>query len=399
MEGASLTAARGAGTIDLLGRRGDDSVMQDPVVVVGGGIGGLTTALALAQRGIECEVYERAPELNEIGAGVQLWPMALRALDRVGVGTEVRALGGAPTDFEVRWRDGRRVMHLQADRLSERIGEAPIAVHRGELQGALLRAVGAGVVTTGKEVVGVAPTTDGAVVRFADETERRAKAVIAADGRHSVVRSTMWGRPRLHRCRVMGWRGTATTPPGLEDQVVAGITWGEGMEFGMLRIAGDRTTWFGVVRRFDDGGSKAELLRRFARFHSPVPELLEATPEEAIWRDDIDDLWPLRRWSKGPVALLGDAAHAMTPAFGVGACHAILDAEAVAAALATDAEPERAFRAYQRARQRRVRAVTMVARAGVAGPRRDRPQRLAAAGLGVVPNAVFLAGLAAVTAG
>ncbi|MEQ1787996.1 MAG: FAD-dependent monooxygenase, partial [Acidimicrobiales bacterium] len=173
----------------------------------------------------------------------------------------------------------------------------------------------------------------------------------------------------------------------------------EGMEFGMLRIAGDRTTWFGVVSRFDDGGSKAELLRRFARFHSPVTELLEATPEEAIWRDDIDDLWPLRQWSKGPVALLGDAAHAMTPAFGLGACHAILDAEAIAAALASDADPSRAFRAYQRARQRRVRAVTMVARAGVAGPHRDFPQRLVAAGLGAVPDGAFLAGLAAVTAG
>ena len=373
--------------------------MRAPVVVVGGGIGGLTTALALRKHGIECEVHERAPELNEIGAGVQLWPMALRALDRIGVGAEVRALAGAPTDFEIRRRDGHRVMQIGADRLSRRMGEPPIAVHRGELQAALLRAVGAGVVTTGREVAGAVPTADGAVVRFVDGSERRARAVIAADGRHSVIRSTLWGRARLHRCRVMGWRGTAPTPPGLEDKVVAGLTWGEGLEFGMLRIAGDRTTWFGVVPRFEDGGSKAELCRRFARFHAPIPELIEATPPDAIWRDHIDDLWPLRRWSRGAVALLGDAAHAMTPAFGLGACHAILDAEAVAGALAAHDDPVRAFRAYQRSRQRRVRVITLVARAGVAGPHSDRPQRLATAGLGLVPNAAFLAGLAAITAG
>lgn len=377
--------------------------MSDRVLVVGGGIGGLTTALALQHHGIACEVHERAPQLNEIGAGLGLWPAPLRVFDRLGIGDDVRALSGPWETAGIRRADGEFLVRYTAGQLGARLGEPTIGVHRGELQALLLRSLPAGVVRTGCVCVGVDPDVGGqAIVRFADGSARAGRAVLAADGRRSPVRAQLFGAAALHDCGAVGWRGTCRQPEGSDWHAVAGETWGgDDTRFGILPISGGRVTWYAGARRFLDDGGKDELLARFGRFHAPIPQLVEATDPGDIWRDAIDDHWPMRRWWRGRVALVGDAAHPMTPDLGQGACHAILDAWALAEALATHAEPAAAFRAYQRARQRRAWFVTLVARGASAGASREGrfANAVAEALMGMTPRPVALTALRFVTAG
>lgn len=373
-----------------------------PVLILGGGIGGLTTALALHQRGIDCQVHERASALAEIGAGLGLWPNALAVFDELGIGDKVRGLAGSWDVAGLRRADGRFMVQYRADQMSARLGEPTIGVHRGELQAVLVNALPHGILHLDREVIAVEDEPGGPVrVRFADGSAVEADVVIAADGRRSRIRAQLFGERPLHDCHAVGWRGTARPPAGADWCRQVGETWSGQLRFGILPISEGRVTWYAAAREFHDGGSRAELRARFGHLHHPIPDLIEATPDDAIWRDSIDDLFPIRRWHKGRVALLGDAAHPMTPDLGQGACHAVLDARAIAAALAEHRDPTMAFAHYQRVRRRSAARMVMVARmasaSGGAGGRIG--SAVAEAVVSRVPRGLALRALGKVVAG
>jgi 2-polyprenyl-6-methoxyphenol hydroxylase-like FAD-dependent oxidoreductase len=366
--------ARSPGSVEL-----GMLVGVDPILVVGAGIGGLTVALALTHQRIPCVVNEQAPELREIGAGLGLWPAPMQIFDRLGLGDEVRALSRPWEIGGLRRCDGRFLVRYTADEFAARLGEATIGVHRGELQALLLRSLPPAAVRTGSRCVGLRQPGDGTVVAsFADGLTVRAPAVIAADGHRSRTRAILFGDRPLHDCKYVAWRGVATQRPATDWHVFAGETWGPAGRFGIFPITGERVTWYAAARTFHSDNPKDELVARFGDWHHPIPELLDATPEDEIWRDHIYDLRPPRRWSAGRVALVGDAAHPMTPELGQGACQAILDAWSLGEALAHSSDVPAAFRTYERNRKARARFVTLVARAvAVAGNADSRLARAA----------------------
>lgn len=207
-------------------------------MVIGGGIGGLTAALALARRGIPVTVHERAPELQEIGAGLGLWPAPLRVFDRLGIGDAVRSLAGPWDVAGLRRFDGKFLVRYSAEQFSARLGEPTIGVHRGELQALLVRSLDAGVVRTSAECIGLDERGDAVTAHFADGSQAHAEVVVGADGRHSAVRRILFGERPLHDCRSVGWRGTALAPPGSDWHSAIGETWGPGGRFGILPISG-----------------------------------------------------------------------------------------------------------------------------------------------------------------
>lgn len=321
-------------------------------IIVGGGIGGLTAAVALGRAGVEAVVFERAEELREIGAGITLWANAMKALEKLGLHDAVREAGGADLGGEIRsWRGGR-ISEITADQLRSSFGEANLAVHRADLQGALLAALPEGTVRLGAEFVGFTQDSAGVVARFADGSEERGDLLVGADGIYSSLRAQLFGRSAPRYGGYTAWRGVAYVGGGLVPGEVGLNVWGRGSEFGLASIGRGRFYWF-VTRNApegeaeDEAGRKREVLDLLRGWYEPTRAAVEATEGSKILRNDIYDRDPLERWGAGRVTLLGDAAHPMTPNLGQGACQAIEDAVVLAGCLGDGGEVVSSLRLYE----------------------------------------------------
>ncbi|MFI1495988.1 FAD-dependent monooxygenase [Streptomyces platensis] len=317
--------------------------------VVGGGIGGLATALALRRSGWSAEVFERAGRLPAAGTALGLWPPALGALDALGVGAPVRSLSRPQTSGAFLRPDGGRIATLDLAAMKRRTGEVGRLISRPDLLSLLHEA--AGEVTFGERIADIR-ALEGAY-----------DVVIAADGLNSAARTALFG-PR-HRARYVGassWRGTVDGETGGTTE-----TWGEGLRFGITPSSGGRTNWFAcavVPEGQRDPGREADTLRGwFGHWHSGVRAILDRLTEPEVLRLDLYYLDPpLPSYVSGRTALIGDAAHAMTPDLGRGACEALVDAVELARALTATPDVRAALRAYDRARRPATQRLARTAR-------------------------------------
>ncbi|MEU1880949.1 FAD-dependent monooxygenase [Streptosporangium sp. NPDC020072] len=319
------------------------------VIIVGGGIGGLATAVAFHRRGWQVVVLERAAEFTEVGAGLTIQPNGLRALDAIGLGERLRAGGLADPLAGIRSRRGDWLVRNDVGSLKRRFGSW-VTVHRAALVDLLRAVVPPDALRSGIEVQHV--QRDG-TVRHSGGTST-ADLVVGADGVHSVTRRSLWSH--LPGPRYVGyttWRLIAP-PQRVEGSVE---TWGRGERFGHVPMPDGRIYCYVMANA--PAGSRVgldELRERFARWHHPIPALLGSAQEEAVLQHDTHELPMLPTYVSGKVAVLGDAAHAMTPNLGQGACQALEDA--VTLAHAVDTLGVRAgLEAYDRTRRPRTQLI------------------------------------------
>lgn len=360
--------------------------MSREAIVIGAGIGGLAAALALHRIGWQATVLERAPEIGEIGAGMSQSPNAMRALDALGVGEQARA-AGVPTyaTGNLRTPNGR---YLQQARPGD---PTPlIAFHRADLHRVLLEALPSGWVHPGMEVTAIEGTT----VTCGD-TELTADLIVGADGIRSTARRLLW--PDASKPRFLGrtgWLGVAEV-----SDLPGSMTMGPGGYLLIHPVGGGRAYWAYVtgadrpgVRYADE---KAEVADRLASWHDPISSLVEATPGEAVIHIDIHDLDPLPGYVRGRVALLGDAAHAMSPDRGQGAGQSIEDAVVLAAALAAESDVDFALRHYDDERRPRTQATVRGARKDGARSVSPTAHRFVVPMLRMIPAGLWRKGIAA----
>jgi FAD-dependent urate hydroxylase len=299
----------------------------EKIITIGGGIGGLCTAIALRQTGLNVEVYEQAPVLGAVGAGITIWPNAIKAFRRLGVAERIISTGARIRRAELRnWR-GRVMSRSEPGELEERLGEPTVAIHRADLHSILISALPEGLVHLGKRCVELKQGEKDIQVTFERGGEERADLLVGADGIHSVLRQQMMPEAQPRYSGYTAWRGVVET----EDEAALGVTnetWGRGTRFGFLRIDSKRVYWFATTNsvagmRQAPAENKRFLLERFSGWHHPVELLIQSTSPDQILHSDIYDLEPMSKWFDGRAVLLGDAAHPTTPNMGQGACMAI----------------------------------------------------------------------------
>jgi 2-polyprenyl-6-methoxyphenol hydroxylase-like FAD-dependent oxidoreductase len=324
-------------------------------VVVGGGIGGLAAALALHRSGADVVVLEKSEQPGEVGAGITLFTNALTALHSLGIGGLVRRAGSALPDGGLRRPDGSWLTRSPGPEATTRAGVELVTLHRTELHAFLADALPVGTTVPGVEVLGVHDERDRPVRVITARSTYEADLVVAADGLRSNVRQMLWPEsPAPSYAGFTAWRGVTSRAIALSH---GSETWGIGSEFGLVPLHDGRVYWFGTANVPEGTGfadEAAEVRHRFAHWHAPIADVLDATDAGAVLRHDVYELpRPYPAFHRGRVALLGDAAHAMTPNAGQGACQALEDAVVLAWALHDRTVPS-GLATYDGARRRRV---------------------------------------------
>jgi 2-polyprenyl-6-methoxyphenol hydroxylase-like FAD-dependent oxidoreductase len=317
------------------------------IVIVGGGIGGLAAAHAVRQSGHNALILERAPSVTAIGAGLVLWPNAVRAMDSLGLGQDLRAIAATAGATEIRSIDGSVLSRMATDALVKRAGAPMLLVERPALHELLVRDLD---VRCDRPV---ARAEQGAVVLEGGE-RMAADAVIGADGIGSIVRGAVAPEAAIKETGMTAVRSVA--PVNLGAGLVFEI-WGAGELCGAAGLPGGRTYWFfeTASERVDANDPLATIAP--SRWPDPIARLAEATEPSALLVHPVRTLSRLKTWTRGRIALLGDAAHAMTPNLGQGAAQALEDAAELADALTAHADLVEALQRYEAARVRRARMI------------------------------------------
>ena len=338
------------------------------IAIVGAGIGGLTAAAGLKAAEFDVEIYEQSTVLRWVGSGLSLMTNALTALAAIGIKPDFE---GRAQEFEcLRFltKRGRPIRTIDFGRLSREIGHPCLAIHRGSLQQALLEKVEGCKIELGAVATGIVAENDGVVVSFKDGREIRADVLIGADGFHSAIRTAITGPERPTDWNYIVWRATPRfRHPKITEGYVAHY-WGRGQRFGLADIGGGNVYWWGTrnmpaEKMLGRRGGKEEIQKLYKGWAEEVQAVIAATPEESISSLPAQDRPFLERWGRGPVTLLGDAAHPMLTSLGQGAAIAIEDGVVLAHCLTTIDDPQAALRSYEDRRRDRARAMVEASRA------------------------------------
>ena len=320
-------------------------------IIIGGGIGGLTLAAAMHQLGQPITVYEAAPEIREVGAGILLGTNAMLVLQAMGLEQEVKRAGKILVEGRITDPSYNCLQKMPLDTMQERYGIPSVIIHRGKLQHILLQSIPDHYVKTGHQAISILEG-ERPLVKFANDATISADYLIAADGIKSLIRGAIFPD---HRPRYSGqtcWRGIVNYRLPDAFKRVATEIWGRSGRFGFVEIANHKVYWY-AVKKAPEGEKDSleflmnELTETFQDFDKPVQDIIHSTQLNHIIRNDLYDLRPTPTWYRNNICFLGDAIHATTPNLGQGGAQAIEDGLALARCINNSTTISEAFETYQ----------------------------------------------------
>ena len=329
--------------------------------IIGAGIGGLTTAVVFEKLNIDYQIFEKAKGPNALGAGIWLAPNALQVLEFAGVIDNIFKVSNVVDRITLSTEKLKPLADSSQLPAKEKYGFSTVAIHRAKLQLALIEAIPKEKIHWNKAFAAYKQENNTVTVTFQDGTTTQSQYLIGADGIDSKVRAQLFPKSQIRYSGQTCWRGVmkSALPPEYKDRGIE--MWGKGIRFGLSQLSENETSWFAVknseaFQKDDRAVLKNKLLSYFKDFHPLVNELINNTEINAILRNDITDLKPIKHWQKDNVCLIGDAAHATTPNMGQGGAQAIEDAYYLGKLIAENPTANN-FKAFENKRFKRVNSI------------------------------------------
>jgi len=317
--------------------------------IIGGGIGGLTTAIELIQKGFDVKVYEQAATIKEVGAGIVLANNAMQVYKKLGLKSKLEAAGNLISKAQIVDANLKVISGLPLSTFEEKFGVKNVAIHRAVLQKILTDELPEGTIVLDRKLSAITPNETGYTLQFENGTTVESEVLIGADGINSQVRKNIFEYNEIRNSHQVCWRGVADFELPENRQSELNESWGKGGRFGFVQISKGKVYWFAVKHSTGDKFKLDQLGKYYEHFDPLVSKIINATPTDKIHTADLTDLKPYKNWAKGKACVIGDAAHATTPNMGQGACQSIEDAYTIAECLAKYPAKE-AFLKYQKLR-------------------------------------------------
>ncbi len=328
------------------------------IAIIGGGIAGLTTAVALQKQGLSCKIYEQASELTAVGAGIWIQPNAMKVMDFLGLGDKIRSKGTQLDRVDIADKNLHPFNDNVAGNIHDNKGQKIVSIHRAALLNILFEAIEPSTFKFNSTYRNHAIKGKKINIEFNDY-KIEADLLLAADGIQSKIRKNIFPSSALRSAKQICCRAISnyTLPATLAK--VGRECWGQKIRFGFSQVTSDQVYWFAVISESVSHGLnfidlKNSLQTKFKDFHPVVNEIISTTKIENIHRTELSDLKRLKCWYKDNICVLGDAAHATTPNMGQGACQGIEDAYYLSSFLSKSENFNDTFEKFEKSRREKV---------------------------------------------
>ncbi len=326
--------------------------------IIGAGIGGLTTAIALQQKGVKVRIYEQTDELKAVGAGILLANNAMQVYQKMGLKSQIEKFGNPISLMNITTKDLTVLSSADLKHFETKYNCQNIAIHRATLQRILTEHLQPNTLNLGFKLAEIKTNDNKNLLRFENGEEITSRITLGADGLNSTVRKQLFLNTKIRTAHQICWRGMVNISLPQKFQKELNEAWGNGDRFGFVQIAPGKVYWYALksFNKQNNAYSIERLSNYFSNYNEVIKNIIHQTPTETIHTATIEDLKSIKSWFKGNVCLLGDAAHATTPNMGQGACQAIEDAYILGECL-DKFTTEKAFSTFQKLRTSKVKKV------------------------------------------
>jgi 2-polyprenyl-6-methoxyphenol hydroxylase-like FAD-dependent oxidoreductase len=330
--------------------------VAETINIIGAGIGGLTTALMLKQKGLNIAIYESSDEIKPVGAGIIIANNGMQVFQKLGIQDKIEKAGNKISYMKITDTQLNTISVVDLTEYEKKYGVHNIAIHRGELQKILANEIGYDKINLSKRLSKIEKTALFKLT-FDDNSTIETKLLIGADGIKSVVRNQLFDESHLRNANQICWRGICEINLPEKYNSELNEAWGKGKRFGFVKISKKKVYWYALTNAKNTNSDEVNLIENFKEFHKDILNIILATDKNKIVVSEIFDLKPINKWQDKNVCLIGDAAHATTPNLGQGACQAIEDAYVLGKLLDNGIAIENTFKEYEKLRRKKAHAI------------------------------------------